>query len=141
MNKIKMKGRVVYFDKPDDCNGTKTLFTKDCEINHAFMVPVVMDFDIHDADKVVGNAQVSRDELGLVCDVTIVKPELIDILPELNNEIPIGGFYTRLKDRWKNGVRVIESATLNCIGLTLGLINEDYKLVLVEEDINETKNA
>lgn len=133
--KIDMKGRLVYFDKVDRFNGVGTLFPKNCEISYPEIVPVVWNFDFHNLDSVLGHAIVSKDELGLICDASLFKTDVIqEVLSENNNEFGIGGYYTKLKEnRSKRGIREIQSAMLIGIGLTLGPVNKDYKLVMVEE--------
>lgn len=135
MCKIKMRGRIVYFDKVDWCNGTGSLFPKNCEITYPEIVPVVWNFDFHNLDSMLGHAVVSKDELGLICEATLFKTDVLtEVLSENNNEFGIGGYYTRLKDNsWKSGIREIQSAMLSGIGFTLEPANKDYKLVLVEE--------
>lgn len=130
---IKMKGRLITFDKLDSL-GIK--IPKDCEIEYPEIVPIVADFDFHKPDSVLGYVKVSRDETGLLCDATMTNTVVRDLLsaPELNNELPIGGYFIGLKDYYDDhGVRIIDKCKLRGIGVTFGPVDDEYKLVLVEE--------
>ena len=128
---IKMKGRLLTFDKLDKIG---IQFPKDCEIEYPDVVPVVWNFNFHKPDMVLGNAIVSRDETGLICDASINNMRIRDLLPELNNELPIGGYFIGLKEHYDDyGVRIVDECKLRGIGVTLAPADEDNKLVLVDE--------
>ena len=128
---IKMKGRLLTLDRRDSI-GVK--FSKECKIEYPDVVPVVWNFDFHKADMVLGNAVVSRDETGLICDATLNNSKVLDVLLELNNELPIGGYFIGVKTSYDDqGVRTVDECKLRGIGVTLAPADEDNKLVLVEE--------
>lgn len=128
---IKMKGRVILLDEVDNL-GMK--FSKDCELTYLEKVPIVHNFEFHKPDGVFGNAEVSKDEYGLVCDAVMTHPVINEILPETNNELPIGGYFRKVKEHYEDGVRVIDKAQLVSISITFGPASDKYKLVLVEEE-------
>lgn len=128
---IKMKGRLLLFDKP---TSNRTLFPKDCEITYAEKVPVIWDFQFNDPGAVLGSGHVMRDEKGLVCEVEFIRSDtIIDILREFDGVLPIGGYYSHVKSHQKDGLRVFESGCLTCIGVTLGPVDEEYRMRVVEE--------
>ena len=133
-NVIKMQGRLLTFDKVDKCN---ILVPKDCKITYPEMLPILFNFDRSDVSKVLGNASVTRDDSGLICDAIIYDENVIKLLPEFNNKFPIGGFYTRLKDHVHNNIRMIDEGFLSAVSVTLSPASADYEMVLVEESEEE----
>lgn len=128
---ITMKGRLLLFDKP---TSNKTLFPKDCEITYAEKVPVVWEFRFNDSGSVMGSGHVMRDEKGLVCEAEITPSDaIIDILREFDGELPIGGYYSRVKSHQGNHLRVFDSGRLTCIGVTLSPVDEEYRMRVVEK--------
>ena len=132
MDTIKMKGRLLLFDKP---TSNRTLFPKDCEITYAEKIPVIWDFRFNDPSSVMGSGHVMRDEKGLTCDVELNKSDaIIDVLREFDGELPIGGYYSYVKSHQKDGLRVFENGCLTCIGVTLSPVDEEYRMRVVEEE-------
>ena len=133
MDAIKMKGRLLLFDKP---TSNRTLISKDCEITFAEKIPVIWDFRFNDPNAVLGFGHVERDEKGLICEVEIIRSDaIVDILHEFDGELPIGGYYSGVKSHQKDGLRVLESGHLTCIGVTLGPVDEEYRIgVFGEKD-------
>ena len=131
MDTIKMKGRLLLFDKP---TSNRTLFPKDCEITYAEKIPVIWDFRFNDPGSVMGSGHVMRDEKGLICKVELTRSDaIIDILREFNEELPIGGYYYGVKSHQEAGLRVFESGCLICIGVTLSPVDEEYRMRVVED--------
>lgn len=131
METIKMKGRLLLFDKP---TSNKTLFPKNCEIAYPEKIPVIFEFRFGDPRAAFGSGCVMRDEKGLICEVELTRYDaLIDILREFNGEIPIGGFYSHVKSHQENGLRVFESGYLRGIGITLSPVDEEYRMRVVGE--------
>ena len=131
MDTIKMKGRLLLFDKP---TLNRTLCPKDCEIAYAEKIPVIWDFRFNDPGSVMGSGHVMRDEKGLICEVELTRSDVIvDILREFDGELPIGGYYNGVKSHQEDGLRVFESGCLTCIGVTLNPVDEKYRMRVVEE--------
>ena len=135
-NIIKMKGRVLLFDEVDNLN---TIFPKDCDITYLESVPIVHNFEFDRADGVFGHATISRDDKGLICDAVMTDSVINEILPECNNELPIGGYFMKVKDYYINGIRVINKALLTGISITFGPASDKYKLVLEEKPLLKPK--
>ena len=132
MDTIKMKGRLLLFDKP---TLNRTLFPKDCEITYAEKIPVIWDFRFNDLGSVMGFGHVMRDEKGLICEVELTRSDIIvDILREFDEELPIGGYYSYVKSHQEDGLRVFESGCLTCIGVTRYPVDEEYRMRVVEEE-------
>lgn len=127
---IKMTGRLLTFDKVDKCG---ILFPKDCKITCPETVPVLWNFDSSNADKILGNATISRDDSGLICDVVLCNNNIINLLSEFNSELPIGGFYNKLKDQQVGSVRMIEECYLAAVSVFLAPASDEYKIHLVKE--------
>ena len=128
---VKMQGRVLVTNK---VSKNYTMFSEDCKINYAAMIPVAYRFDFFNPDMLIGEAAVSKDERGLVCDAFINNSKFIDFVEELGGKIPIGGYFTRVKKRQEeNGVVVIDEARLSGIGITLGPADDECELILVKE--------
>ena len=131
MDTIKMKGRLLLFDKP---TSNKTLFPKNCEITYAEKVPVIWEFRFNDPGSVLGSGRVMRDEKGLVCEAEITRTDaIVYILREFDGELPIGGYYSGVKSHQGNHLRVFDSGQLTCIGVTLDPVDEEYRMRIVEE--------
>lgn len=132
MDTIKMKGRLLLFDKP---TLNRTLFPKDCEIAYVEKIPVIWDFRFNDPGSVLGSGYVMRDENGLICEVELTRSDVVvDILREFDDELPIGGYYSYVKSHQEDGLHVFESGCLTCIGVTLSPVDEEYRMRVVEED-------
>ena len=132
MDTIKMKGRLLLFDKP---TSNRTLFPKDCEITYAEKVPVIWDFRFNDPGSVMGSGRVMRDEKGLVCEVELTWSDaIVDILREFDGVLPIGGYYSGVKSHQEAELRVFESGCLTCIGVTLSPVDEEYRMRVAEEE-------
>lgn len=126
---IHMSGRVLLFDKVSK-NGV--LFPKDCKISFPEKVPVTWEFRMYDPSEVLGIASVSKDEKGLNCvvELTNFDPDLLH--KDFHDELPIGGFYTRVKRHMENGITVVDEASLKLIGVTLGPADDELKIRVVK---------
>lgn len=132
MDTIKMKGRLLLFDKP---TSNRTLFPKDCEITFAEKVPVVWEFEFNNPGNVMGSGRVMRDEKGLICEVELTRSDvIIGILREFDGKLPIGGYYSGVKSHQEAELRVFESGCLTCIGVTHYPMGEEYRMRVVEEE-------
>ena len=128
-NTIKMTGRLLIFDKVDNIG---LLFPKDCKITYPERIPFIRDFATYDPTAVLGSAKVHEDERGLVCDVELTNFDR-DVLKELHDELPIGGYYNKVKQHGENGVQVIDSVNLVGISTTFGPADDELKIRVVED--------
>ena len=132
MDTIKMKGRLLLFDKP---TLNRTLFPKDCEITFAEKIPVIWDFQFNDPGSVMGSGYVMRDEKGLICEVELTRTDaIVELLREFDGVFPIGGYYSHVKSHQEDGLHVLESGYLTCVGVTLRPVDEEYRMRVVEEE-------
>jgi len=80
-------------------------FAEDCKITFPEKVPVTYNFQ-SGVDKVLGFAEISKDDNGLKCKVTM----------EHNNftgpEYYIGGYYNGIKKHIESGINVIDECRL-----------------------------
>ena len=130
MDPIKMKVRLLLFDKP---TSNRTLVPKDCTISFAEKVPVIWDFRFNDPGAVLGSGHVMRDEKGLICEVEPTKSDaIIDILREFDGVLPVGGYYSGVKSHQEDGLHVLESGCLTCIGVTRSPVGEEYRMKLTK---------
>ena len=82
----------------------------------------------------MGSGYVMRDEKGLICEVELIRiGAIVDILREFDGELPIGGYYSRVKSHQGNHLRVFDSGCLTCIGVTLSPVDEEYRMRVVEK--------
>ena len=131
MSTIKMRGRLLLFDKP---TSNKTLFPKDCEIAYAEKVPVVWEFQFNNPGTVLGFGHVTRNENGLICKAEIAPSDaIVDILRKSNGELPIGGYYSSVKSHQGNHLRIFDSGRLTCIGITLSPADEECRMRVIEK--------
>ena len=68
------------------------LFEKDCEITWADQIPVVLNFDVNDANSVVGSATVNKDGNNITVNCTINHAIPGEYLNE-DGRIYVGGYY------------------------------------------------
>jgi hypothetical protein len=133
---VKMQGRVLVTNK---VSKNRTMFSENCKITYPEVIPVAYGFDFFKPDMVVGYSSVSKDERGLIADAYINNNDFIKFVTELGGEIPIGGYFTRVKKQPEDehGVVVIDEARLSGIGITLAPADDECKLVLVEPEGEE----
>lgn len=102
-------------------------FVDDCKLEFAEKIPVCYNFDF--TSPVLGHADVSRDEDGLLCKLT-----LSDINAFSDDEYFVGGYYDRVKRHIENGVTIIDSARLVSVSIVPehGVADENLKVRRVE---------
>ena len=128
---IKMKGRLLIFDKLDKIG---RIFPKDCKISIPEKVPVIWEF-IHGApNMVLGNANVYKDDIGYVIEADITNFDRTLLHDQFEDSFYIGGYYNNVKDRNVNSIRVIDEAKLRFVGVTLGPADDDLKMVVVKKE-------
>lgn len=124
---IEMSGRLLVFDK---VNANGHLFSKDCEIITPKTVPVLRDFERNSLDAVIGSADITRDEKGLVCDVKLTNFDLDMLHTRFKDQLYIGGLYSRVKSHKENDITVIDGAVLRSVGTTLYPADDECKMVI-----------
>lgn len=128
---VHMTGRLLIFDKISK-NGV--LFPKTCSINIPEKVPVIMDFNMWDPNRVLGLATVTKDDIGYMCDVEIINPHFTDILKcDDLNELPIGGYYTNVSSKIVDGFRVVDKAHLRAISVVCYPADDESKIRIVKD--------
>ena len=130
---IKMHGRLLIFDKPDTIG---CMFPKDCKISFPEVVPITWEFAFNDPGKVIGNAYISKDEKGLICDAIITNFDRDTLSENFNNVLPIGGYYNKVKQHLENGTRIVDEATLHLVGVTLDPADPELRMMVIEKDGN-----
>lgn len=85
-------------------------FAEDCKITFPEKVPVIYNFQ-SGVDKVLGFADISRDEAGLKCKVTMTHVDFND------SEYFVGGYYTLVKIYKEDDITVIDSCEL--VGMSI----------------------
>lgn len=130
---IEMSGRLLRFDVVDK-NGT--LFPKDCEISFSETIPVIWNFKRDDLNDIIGNANVTKDEKGLICDVKLNTPILNrDILRDnFSDQLYIGGLYHQVIMHKENDINVIDEARLVSIGTALSPADDELKMIIKETE-------
>ena len=128
---IKMSGRLLIFDKPS-VNGI--LFPKECEISFPEKCPIIYEFSTRDPNAILGNAYISKDERGLICDVILTNPVLDRSVlhDKFNNELSIGGYYVSVKQHCRYGIRVVDKASLKMVSVTSTPADDELKIVIKE---------
>ena len=130
---IKMSGRLLIFDKPSK-NGI--LFPKNCNLSFPEKVPITLEFSIKDPTSILGNATISKDEHGLICDAELINPILTNdcLRDHFNNELSIGGYYVGIKKHDENGIRVIDEASLKMVSVTRYPADDELKMTVKDEE-------
>ena len=119
---INVNGRLLNFDQPymDD-----HIFPSTCNIDIPDKVPVLFNFNREDP---IGNAEIYRDDTGLMCNGTIkVCGELEEILGE-DSGFGFGGYYNKVKSHTENGIRVIDDCRIASCSITPAPIDPDCVL-------------
>lgn len=123
-NEYIFEGRLLKVGTEDK---VRRKFVDDCKLEFAEKIPVCYNFDF--TSPVLGHADVSRDEDGLLCKLT-----LSDINAFSDDEYFVGGYYDRVKRHIENGVIIIDSARLVSVSIVPehGVADENLKVRRVE---------
>lgn len=129
---MKLEGKILLFDTVNKSGDT---FTKDCKIDIPEAVPLTFDFNPH---KVIGFANVTRDDKGLIAKAETFSNEFIGV-EDLRStfkdgKIGAGGFYNLIKTHNDGSLIVVDEAKLNEVALVLDPVNERYSFEIVKED-------
>ena len=126
-----LEGRILLFDT---VNKNGDIFSKDCKIDIPEKVPLTWDFK---HEKVIGFAEVTKDDKGLVTKAETFSDEMIGIedLSSIfdNGKIGAGGFYTHVKKHSDGSFIVVDEAKLCEVALVLAPVNEEYSFEIVKE--------
>ena len=123
-----LEGRILLFDGD--------IFSKDCEIDIPEKVPLTWNFNY---EKVIGFANVTKDDKGLVAKAETFSNEMIGVedLSSIfkDGKIGAGGYYTNVKIKKNNDGShiVVYKARLRDVALVLDPVNEEYSFEIVEE--------
>ncbi len=118
------EGRVLRLGTIDKC---RRKFAEDCKLDFATRIPVAYNFD--SSSPLVGMADISRDEDGLACQLTLYPTEAFSA-----NEYFVGGFYIGVKSHTEDHITVIDSARLVSMSIVPehGVADENLKVRRVE---------
>lgn len=134
---IKLEGRILLFDT---VNKNRDIFPKNCKIDIPEKVPLTWNFN---HEKVIGFANVTKDNKGLIAKAETFPNEMIGI-EDLSyvfedGKIGAGGFYTNVKMHSDRSFIVVDEAKLREVALVLAPVNEKYSFEIVEEEDNEDR--
>lgn len=129
---IKLEGKILLFDT---VNKNRDIFSKDCKIDIPEKVPLTWNFN---HAQVIGFANVTKDDKGLVAKAETFSNEFIDVegLSSIfeNGKIGAGGFYTNVKKHSDGSFIVVDEAKLREVALVLAPVNEKYSFEIVKEE-------
>ena len=126
-----LEGRILLFNNVSK-NGD--IFSKDCKIDIPEKVPLTWNFN---HEKVIGFANVTKDDKGLIAKAETFFNEMIGVedLSSIfeDGKFGAGGFYTNVKMH-NNGLSiVVNEAKLREVALVSDPVNEEYSFEIVEE--------
>lgn len=132
-----LEGRILLFDT---VNKNRDIFPKDCKIDIPEKVPLTWDFN---HEKVIGFAEVIKDDKGLVAKAETFSNEMIGV-EDLSSvfedgKIGAGGYYTHVKKHSDGSFIVVDEAKLFEVALVLAPVNKEYYFEIVKEDDNEDR--
>lgn len=135
---MKLEGRILLFDT---VNKSGDIFAKNCKIDIPEAVPLTFDFNPH---KVIGFANVTRDDKGLFAKAETFSNEIIGV-EDLNSifedgKIGAGGFYNLIKTHNDGSIIVVDEAKLNEVALVLGPVNGEYSFEIIEDEKERINN-
>ena len=118
------EGQVLKLGIIDKC---RRKFAEDCKLDFATGIPVAYNFD--SSSPLIGMADISRDEDGLACQLTLYPAEAFSA-----NEYFVGGYYTGVKSHVEDHITVIDSARLVSMSIVPkhGVADENLKVRRVE---------
>ena len=127
-----LEGRILLFDT---VNKNRDIFPKDCKIDIPEKVPLTWDFN---HEKVIGFANVTKDNKGLVARAETFSNEIIGVedLSSIfeDGKIGAGGYYTNVKKHSDGSFIVVDEAKLWEIALVLAPVSDGYYFEIVKED-------
>lgn len=125
----KFEGRVLKLDSMDICSRK---FAKDCNIRFLERVPVLYNFQNNDPESVLGFADISKDDEGLLC-----KCEL-DVA--FSDEwYFVGGYYLSVKAHTEGVITVIDSGKLIAMSIVPNGAQADDNLKIRRVNNDQTR--
>ena len=132
-----LEGRILLFDT---VNKNRDIFPKDCKIDIPEKVPLTWDFN---HEKVIGFANVTKDDKGLVAKAETFSNEMIGVKDLISlfedGKFGAGGYYTHVKKHSDGSFIVVDEAKLRGVALVIAPVNEEYSFEIVKEDDNEDR--
>ena len=132
-----LEGRILLFNTVSKIGD---IFSKDCKIDIPEKVPLTWNFN---PEKVIGFANVTKDDKGLVAKAETFSNEMIGV-EDLNSifkdgKIGAGGYYNHIKIKKNNDGSsfVVYEAKLREVALVLAPVNDEYSFKIVEEKNND----
>ena len=126
-----LEGRILLFNNVSK-NGD--IFSKDCKIDIPEKVPLTWNFN---NEKVIGFANVTKDDKGLIAKAETFSNEMIGVedLSSIfeDGKFGAGGFYTNVKMHNNGSSIVVDKAKLCEVALVSDPVNEEYSFEIVEE--------
>lgn len=127
---IKLEGRILLFNH---VNKNNDIFPDNCKIVIPEKVPLLWEF--HHGE-VIGVAEVTKDDKGLVAKADIFSDNFIDVDIEdilSDGKIGVGGFYNKVKKHNEGHFIIVNEATLRETSLTLAPVCDEYYFEIVKE--------
>ena len=129
---MKLEGRILLFDT---VNKSGDVFPKNCKIDIPEAVPLTFDFNPH---KVIGFANVTRDDKGLIAKAETFSNEFIGVedLRSIfeNGKIGAGGFYNLIKTHNDGSIILVDEAKLWEVALLLDPVNDEYLFEIIKDE-------
>ena len=126
-----LEGRILLFNNVSK-NGD--IFSKDCKIDIPEKVPLTWNFN---HEKVIGFANVTKDDKGLIAKAETFSNEMIGVedLSSIfeDGKFGAGGFYTNVKMHNNGSFIVVNEAKLREVALVSDPVNEEYSFEIVED--------
>lgn len=127
-----LEGRILLFDT---VNKNRDIFSKDCKIDIPEKVPLTWDFN---HEKIIGFANVTKDNKGLVARAETFSNEIIGVedLSSIfeDGKIGAGGYYTHVKMHSDGSFIVVDEAKLREVALVSAPVNDAYYFEIVKEE-------
>ena len=115
---IRLSGRFLKYNLIDK-NGVQ--FSKSATIKIPSKVFVLFNFDMSHP---IGIAKVIKDEEGLLAEIESGMDDVLELLED--DKIGCGGYYRAVKSHMEYGIKVIDSAELVSISITLVPSSAEY---------------
>ena len=126
-----LEGRILLFNTVSK-NGD--IFSKDCKIDIPEKVPLTWNFN---NEKVIGFANVTKDDKGLIAKAETFSNEMIGVedLSSIfeDGKFGAGGYYNNVKMHNNGSSIVVNEAKLREVALVSDPVNEEYSFEIVEE--------
>ena len=115
---IQLSGRFLKYNLIDK-NGVQ--FSKSAIIKIPNKVFVLFNFD---KSHLIGIAKVIKDEEGLLVEIESRMDDVLELLED--DKVGCGGYYRAVKSHMEYGIKVIDSAELMSISITLAPSSAEY---------------